>query len=226
VKLHCHSPVNANRGFQRVWYLARYLIFLCLISNTQYAAAHGSVASSDDACLIQIGYLQAHFKIYLPRTHQFEEFCEDLPEVTESLFVMEYAHDALQKMRIDFRIIRDVTGLGKFTRQADVEQIEDLESATVFHQAAAIEPDVFTVVQHFDEPGWYVGIITATTTEDPMEVYTSVFPFEVGFTGLGYWPWFILLIILLQLFHWYTDGTLSRWRDRLKTDSSEINHAL
>jgi len=225
VKLHCHSPVTANRGFQRVWYLACYLIFLCLIASTQYAAAHGSVASSDDSCLIQIGYLKAHFKIYLPRTHQFDEFCEDLPEVTESLFVMEYVHEALQKMWIDFRIIRDVTGLGKFTRQADVEQIEDLESATVFHQAATIEPDVFTVVQHFDEPGWYIGIITATTG-DSKEIYTSVFPFEVGFTGLGYWPWFILLIILLQLFHWFTDGTLSRWRDRLNTDSSDTNHAL
>jgi hypothetical protein len=225
VKLHCHSSVTPNRSFQRVWTLACYLIFLCLISYTQYAAAHGSVASSDDSCLIEIGYLQAHFKIYLPRTHQFDEFCEDLPEVTESLFVMEYAHEALQNMWIDFRIIRDVTGLGKFTRQRDVEQIEDLESATVFHQAATVEPDVFTVVQHFDEPGWYIGIVTATT-RDTKEVYTAVFPFEVGFTGLGYWPWFILLIILLQLFHWFTDGTLLRWRDRLKTESSEKNHVL
>ncbi len=226
MKLRCRSAVTASRKLQRLWCLACHLIFLCLIGNTQYASAHGSVASSDDSCLIQIGYLQAHFKIYLPRTHQYEEFCEDLPEVTESLFVMEYAHDALQNMLIDFRIIRDVTGLGKFTRQLDVEQIGDLESATVFHQAATIEPDVFTIVQHFDEPGWYIGIITATTTGDPKEIYTSVFPFEVGFTGLGYWPWFILLIILLQLFHWYTDGTISRWRDKLKTDSSETKHAL
>lgn len=204
-------------------YLACCAIILFLMSNTPGASAHGSVVASDDSCLIQIGYLEAHFKIYLPRTHQFEEFCEDLPEVTESLFVMEYAHDSLREMWIDFRIIRDVTGQGKFTKQADIVQIEDLESVTVFHQPASIEPDVYTVVQHFDEPGWYIGIITATTT-DLGEVYTAIFPFEVGFTGFGYWPLLILLIVLLQLFHWQSDGSFSRWRDKIKTGSSEAEH--
>ena len=44
---------------------------------------------------------------------------------------MEYGHDALSEMLIDFRIIRDVTGLGKFTNQSDIEQIDDLEAAIV-----------------------------------------------------------------------------------------------
>lgn len=219
-----HFPVTLKRSVQTARHLVCCSIVFCLTSNLQSAIAHGSVAAGDDACLIQIGYLRAHFKIYLPRTRQFEEFCEDLPEVTESLFVMEYAHNALGKMWIDFRIIRDVTGLGKFTKQVDIEQIEDLESATVFHQPAVIEPDVYTIVQHFDEPGWYIGIITATT-EDPNEIYTAVFPFEVGFTGFGYWPLLVLLIILLQLFYWHTDGSFTRWREKFKADMTRVTHA-
>ena len=183
----------------------------------QKSFAHGSVGADGDLCLIKVGYLEAHFKIYLPRSYQREEFCEDLPEATESVFVMEYGHDGLKDMLIDFRIIRDVTGLGRFTRQSDIEQIENLEAATVLHQPAAIDPDVFTAVQYFEEPGWYIGIVTATSP-DKKQVNTAVFPFEVGFTGFGYWPLLIVVLAALQLFFWATNGTLSRWRGRVRTD--------
>lgn len=198
---------------------------LSLLLIPPKADAHGSVGADGDLCMIQIGYLKAHFKIYLPRSYQREEFCEDLPEATESLFVMEYGHDSLGEMLIDFRIIRDVTGLGKFTRQSDIEQIDDLEAATVFHQTARIEPDVFTVVQHFDTPGWYIGVVTATSP-DRSQVNMAVFPFEVGFTGFGYWPLFIALLILLQLFHWLMNGTLRRWRDRLVSSGAAAQHSV
>ncbi|MCH7743526.1 MAG: hypothetical protein IIB71_12780, partial [Proteobacteria bacterium] len=177
----------------RLSHLTCCSFIMCLLLTPQKTDANGRVGTDGDLCMIQIGYLKAHFKIYLPRSHQREEFCEDLPEATESLFVMEYEHDGLREMLIDFRIIRDVTGLGKFTRQSDIKQIEDLDAATVFHQTARIEPDVFTVVQHFDTPGWYIGVVTATSL-DRSQVYMAVFPFEVGFTGFGYWPLFILLI--------------------------------
>ena len=212
-------PCAVIRSLRLARQLVTYAVVVFIVSNAEYVTAHGSVAASDDSCLIQIGYLQAHFKIYLPRTHRYQEFCEDLPEVTESLFVMEYAHDGLQQMSIDFRIIRDMTGQGKFTRLSDIEQLDDLESATVFHQPAIIEPDVYAIVHQFDKPGWYIGIITATG-ENQFE--TAVFPFEVGFTGFGYWPLFVLLLILLQLVHWFSNGTLSRWRENLITHALEV----
>ena len=90
---------------------AIYLLLLTSILGAQNTLAHGSVVDDEDICQLEIGFLKAHFKIYLPRTHDREEFCEDLPETTESLFVMEYEHDKLSTMPIDFRIIRDVTGL-------------------------------------------------------------------------------------------------------------------
>jgi hypothetical protein len=40
-----------------------------------------------------------------------------------------------------------------------------------------------------------------------------VFPFEVGYTGLGYWPFFILLLLAIQLQYFVMSGRLKRWRE-------------
>ncbi|MFQ5547507.1 MAG: hypothetical protein ACE5FV_04390 [Woeseia sp.] len=189
----------------------------------QTVHAHGSVVPDEDLCLIQIGYFKAHFKIYLPRTHRHEEFCEDVPRTGESVFVMEYVHGDLSAVPIDFRIIRDVTGLGRFAGSQDVELIEDLDSATVFYQPAAVQPDVFAIVKDFDEAGWYVGIVTATTGDTG--TYSAVFPFKVGFTGFGYWPLLIGLIVLLQLHFWYMSGALSRLRKRRSVHTRNTSEA-
>lgn len=188
-------------------------VALCLSLFAQGVNAHGSVGSEDDLCLVRIGYLKAHFKIYLPRTHEHKEFCEDVPEATESVFVMEYVHRSLGEIPIDFRIIRDVTGMGRFANWEHVSMIDELDAATVFYQPATVEPDVFTIVKNFDDPGWYIGIVTALP-QDTGKTYIAVFPFKVGFTGFGYWPYMIGFMILLQIHYWYMSGSLSRWRKR------------
>lgn len=190
------------------------LIFIAgIVSPGHTALAHGSVASDKDSCLIQIGYYKAHFKIYLPEKRQHEQFCEDLPAVGESIFVMEYVHRGLGNVPIDFRIIRNVTGQGRFARLSDVEKIGDLDAVTVFHQPAQVQPDVFTVKHVFDEPGKFIGIITLTIP-DSAKTYTAVFPFDVGFTGFGYWPWFALAAVVLQVNYLWMSGRLSRRRGK------------
>ena len=174
------------------------------------AVAHGGVVQEDDLCVIKVNYLRAHFKIYQPRTSGHKQFCEDLPLASESVFVMEYQHDALKSMPIDFRIIRDVTGKGRFARMVDVEEIDDLDRVTVFYQEAVVEPDVFTVLHEFSEEGEFIGIVSATQP-DTSKVYAAVFPFEVGFTGIGYWPFFIAVLALLQLQYLVMSGRLKRW---------------
>ncbi len=172
--------------------------------------AHGGVVEEDDVCVIKVNYLRAHFKIYQPRVSGHEQFCEDLPEATESVFVMEYLHEAMQGMPVDFRIIRDVTGKGRFARLQDIENIEDLESATVFYRAPVVEPDVYTVSHTFAEEGDFIGIVSARNP-DTDAVYAAVFPFEVGFTGWGYWPFIIGLLIVIQIQYLYMSGRLKRW---------------
>ena len=184
-------------------------LFLLLALQPQ-VFAHGGVVEEDDICVIKVNYLRAHFKIYQPRASGHEQFCEDLPAAAESVFVMEFMHDALQTMPIDFRIIRDITGKGRFARMEDVEAIDDLDAATVFYQEATLEPDVYSVVHTFEEEGDFIGIVSATHPESG-DVYASVFPFEVGFTGWGYWPLFIGLLILIQIQYLAMSGRLKRW---------------
>ncbi len=190
-----------------------FAILALLVLLPQIVAAHGGVVQEGDICVIKVNFLRAHFKVYQPRVSGHEQFCEDLPIASESVFVMEYLHDALATMPIDFRIIRDVTGKGRFARIEDVQQIADLDAATVFYQPAVTEPDVFTVIHDFDEEGDFIGIVSAVQPET-QKVYAAVFPFEVGFTGLGYWPFFVGALILLQLQYLVMSGRFKRWFGR------------
>lgn len=177
----------------------------------QQAAAHGGVVEESDLCVITISYLKAHFKIYQPLTDAHEEYCEDLPNATESIFVMEYLHDELGRVPVDFRIIRDVTGKGRFARWEDVAAIDDLDGATVFYQPPVIEPDVFTVLYDFEEEGEYIGVVTAAPNSGDRQ-HIAVFPFEVGYTGFGYWPLIVGVLVLVQLQYLLMSGRLARWR--------------
>ncbi len=191
------------------------LLFLPLLfGETIYA--HGGVVEEDDLCIIKVSYLRAHFKIYQPLVSGHEQFCEDIPAASESVFVMEYQHDALATMPVDFRIIRDVTGKGRFARIEDVEQIGDLNAATVYYRAPTIEPDVYSVIHAFEEEGAFIGIVSVRHPESGRS-FAAVFPFEVGFTGAGYWPYIVGLLILLQLQYLFMSGRLRRWPGRSAT---------
>lgn len=171
---------------------------MTLVFAGRVAHAHGGVVEEEDLCVIKVNYLRGHFKIYQPRVDGHDEYCEDLPNATESVFVMEYLHDEMARMPIEFRIIRDVTGKGRFARWDDVEAISDLDSVTVFRKGPLIEPDVFTAVHDFDVEGDFIGVVTAGG-EGSGKTYRAVFPFEVGYTGLGYWPHIIGLLVLVQI---------------------------
>jgi len=192
--------------------IAGICLCFCLTSLflQQGAFAHGGDVEEDDLCVIRVNYLRAHFKIYQPNASGHEQYCEDLPVASESVFVMEYQHDALSEMRIDFRIIRDVTGKGRFARIEDVELIDDIQSVTVYYKPPTVEPDIFLVNYEFVEEGDFIGIVSAEHPETG-KVYAAVFPFEVGFTGLGYWPFFIGLLVLIQIQYLLMSGRLKRW---------------
>lgn len=151
--------------------------------------AHGSVVDGGDGCTIQMDFYSAHFTVFQPETRQHREYCEDLPDVTESVFVMEYLHNSLREVPIEFRIIRNTSELGRFVKWSDIEQMGDLSDLTVFYQTVSPQPDgVLTVLHEFREPGDYVGIVIAPHPTQS-QVYHAVFPFRVGGPLIPVWFW-------------------------------------
>jgi hypothetical protein len=183
----------------------RLFLLVVLLLQIFFAAdanAHGGVVEEDDLCVINIGYLRAHFKIYVPDARQHEEFCEDIPVNGNSVFIMEYQHDVLNSAEIDFRIVHNTTGKGNFARLEDLDAIDDLDAITVRYEKPGVVPDVFMLQQEFPDGGEYIGIVSARQA-DTQKLYTAVFPFEVGYTGIGYWPWILGGLLLLQLNYWF-----------------------
>jgi len=193
--------------------MLRFITLFLLVLVPGLVLSHGGVVEEEDLCVIKVNYLRGHFKIYQPLIDGHREYCEDLPNATETVFVMEYLHESLGAAAVDFRIIRDVTGKGRFARWEDVAEVDDLDSATVFYREPTIDPDLLTVVHDFKEEGEFIGIVTANVDGDE-KIYRAVFPFEVGFTGLGYWPFFIALLIAIQVQYLVMSGKFKRWRQR------------
>lgn len=193
------------------------LLLLCVLPGV--ARGHGGVAFAEDQCVINIDFLQAHFTVFQPETRGNEEFCEAIPDVARSVFVMEYLHQLLSEMAVDFRIVRDVNGVGRFASWDDVRAIADLEAATVFYQAPAIEDGGFYRTSYeFTERGDYIGVVTAQhPTED--RLYNAVFFFRVGGFNPGTLPLFIGLLIVLQFGYWYSTGGFARWREKRRNSA-------
>ena len=194
--------------------LSRFLLLLmCLMAWCQNAAAHGGVGMEDDMCVINIGFLKAHFTGYQPMSNGTEEFCEDIPEVASSVFVIDYLHDFLNEMLVDFRIIRDVNDFGIFANWEDISGLDDIEQHTIFYLPPVKHVDgVLKANFDFQQAGGYIGVVTAVHPEKE-KIYHAVFYFQVGGTNYGYVPLFVVLVIFAQLFYW-----LSHRENRIKKE--------
>lgn len=194
--------------------LTAVFLSLVLSLNSLPALGHGGVAFEGDLCVISISFLQAHFTVFQPEQSEADEFCEDIPDVARSVFVMEYLHDLLPEMLIDLRIIRDVDKLGRFAAMSDVEAIEDLAAVTVFYEEPRIEDGgYFSTEYTFEEAGAYIGIVTAQHPTDGRE-YNAVFYFQVGGADWGTLPLFFLFLVAAQGLYWASSGGPERRRQR------------
>ncbi|NKB34928.1 MAG: hypothetical protein GKR91_17670 [Pseudomonadales bacterium] len=190
-----------------------------LVPKTVFA--HGGVAFDEDLCVINVNFMQAHFTVFQPETRQNDEFCEDIPDVTNSVFVMEYLHELLFEMNVDFRIVRDVNNAGQYAAWEDIQAIDDLEAATVYYQPPTIESGgYFRASYAFEEKGTYIGVVTADhPTED--RNYNAVFYFQVGGRDWGTLPIFVALLLLVQGGYWYTSGGYAKFKAKRKASRLE-----
>ena len=189
-----------------------YIVFFFILSGDSFS--HGGVFIDDDQCVIQIGFFKAHFTAYQPEKNANKEFCEDLPHVSETLFVLDYLHDSLKQMPVDFRIIKNPTNRGRSTRWEDIAKLENIDHHTVFYQPSVIARDAVLTAEHvFFEDGNYIGIVT-TKQAGIDKVYRAIFPFHVGANRIGYLLPFLALLLLVEIYYLYSNGTLLRLRNK------------
>ncbi|MYF50479.1 MAG: hypothetical protein F4220_10045 [Gammaproteobacteria bacterium] len=204
-----------NRPFKPWGFLGAALV-AALLAAPQLGQAHGGVVAEEDVCLLRMGFLQAHFTLYLPDGRGAEEFCEEVPDVGPTLFVIEYLHEMMKEMPLSFRVISDDQVFGIFANWDDVQSIGNLEAQTVLHRPLVAEPTGVVTLRHdFAEAGGYIGIVEA---ENPAngKAYNAVFYFEVGNVGYGLIPLFVGLIAAAQVGFWLSTGTLQRFARRLQ----------
>ena len=172
---------------------------LLLICSGQLSAA-GAVIGEPGSCMIEIGIYTAHFTAYQSDSRGNEEFCEDLPDIGRTLFVMDYLHGSMKQVAVDFRIIRDLEDWGIFARWDNVAAIEDIEARTVFYQAGQINADERMTAEHdFLDPGGYIGVVSAPHPDKDIH-YHAVFPFQVG--RVEWLPWLMAMGALAGM-GWY-----------------------
>jgi len=163
------------------------------------AYAHGGVSVEDDNCIMSIGPYRAHFTGYQPAVRASQEFCEDIPAVAESIIVLDFINRPLREMAVDFRIMRDINDVGITATAADLGSEADIEQATVFYRPAErYVRGSFDVAISFDEPGKFIGVLTAVDEKtDTRREYVSVFPFSVGMTDWwGRLKWIAISIVI------------------------------
>ena len=100
------------------------------------------------------------------------------------IIALDAEQDELRDMAVDFRIVKDVGG--------EAKENADLDAVTVAYRPPRIYPTGTINFEHvFPEPGFFVGIVTATGPHG--ERWVSRFPFSVGETFLRTLPYYILM---------------------------------
>lgn len=144
-----------------------------------------------------VGPYRAHFTGYQPAVRASQEFCEDIPIVSDAIIVLDFISNALRDMSIDFRIIRDVNNIGVQATYEDLGSEAAIEAASIAYVPAKHYLNGnFSVELEFDQPGVFIGILSAKEQASD-KVHISVFPFSVGKTD--WWTpamWLIAVLVL------------------------------
>ncbi|MBI3275348.1 MAG: hypothetical protein HYZ60_05285 [Methylocystis sp.] len=149
------------------------------------ASAHGRLGAAAGRCRLYVGPDIMNFAGYLPDASK-SEFCEDIPATGHMIMTLDVEQDELRAMPVEIRIVKDVGG----------EQAEDvgLDDVTVAYSKPKLYPSGTINVEHvFNDPGYFVGIVTVTG--DHGERWVSRFPFSVGKTFMRTLPYYVLLAL-------------------------------
>ncbi len=164
--------------------LSMGLMVAALLFAAVPASAHGGLRQPT-RCQLFIGPDVMNFTGYLPDADK-NEFCEDIPSTGRMILALDDIQDELREMKIEIRIVKDVGG--------EAKENENLDAVTVAYSEPKLYRSGTINFQHyFPEPGYFVGIVTATGEHG--ERWVSRFPFSVGESFLRALPAYTLLAL-------------------------------
>jgi hypothetical protein len=157
---------------------------LALALAATRAEARGALGYDQEACVLKVGPDFLYFSGYQFAVSQ-RKFCEDVPEVGDTTLVFDLAQDELRQMKLDFRIMRDAG--------ATPTEGAAAEASTVAYLPPETYPKgTFSFVHKFDEPGNFVGVVTADGPNG--EHWVASYPFSVGGAPASMTPLILLVL--------------------------------
>jgi hypothetical protein len=148
------------------------------------ARARGDLVLDHDICTLKLGPELVYFAGYQPNSSH-RRFCEDAPDVGQTIFVFDFGAPELREMKAGFRILR---------LQHDDEDLAEsaaIEAATAAYLAPQVYPKgTFSFEHVFAEPGDFLGLVTVEGAHG--EQWTSRFPFSVGKNRFEFSPYHLL----------------------------------
>lgn len=165
--------------------MKKLLVMLLVTLSPSLVCAHGGVSIEEDKCIMKISNMTAHFTGYQPEVRATQQFCEDIPELGRAIIVIDYISPELRQMSVEVRVLKDVKNREAAGRYQDLGTQQEIDAATVVKMPPTIYPrGTITFDHQFDQPGWYIGMLTATDPKTGVSQH-SVFPFKVGVPQYG-----------------------------------------
>ncbi|HUB64233.1 MAG TPA: hypothetical protein VL996_07240 [Methylocella sp.] len=160
---------------------AAWLLATIMASTAAYA--HGGVGMVDNRCVLRIGPDIMFFTGYQPQNSR-EEFCDDVPNIGQTVVALDMQETELRNMLTEIRLIKDdgthtkMNGLPYLT-DAELANKDALDAVSIAYFAPKKYPTGTLTFDHtFPEKGKFIGIVTVEN--DHGQKYVSQFPFAVG----------------------------------------------
>jgi hypothetical protein len=161
--------------------LAAWLLATVLLTSAAYA--HGGVGMVDNRCVLRIGPDLMFFTGYQPQ-YSREEFCDDVPNVGQTVVALDMQETELRDMLTEIRLIKDdgshtqLNGLPVLT-DAELANKPALDAVSIAYFPPKKYPTGTLTFEHtFTEPGKFIGIVTVENEHG--QKFVSQFPFSVG----------------------------------------------
>lgn len=141
--------------------------------------AHGGASVEADKCRINVGPHLVHFTAYQPQLSGTTEFCNNIPELGNSVIVFDYEGKALRDMTVEFEVTKEPEGKRIFYKEPGKAPTGTINTAI-----------------NFTEPGNYLAHVTLVNEGQKVDAHV---PFSVGSAAGGGLSTSTILVVLVVL---------------------------